>query len=169
MDVVPAWGFVAAVKLVCTALGSTVPLAVPHVTVSSLAGPDPLSFRANPGGLVSKAADAPEGEGDVYRAPRHAAVTMDDDSAARSQQLRKEQRQQRHALARAQNSEYLREVEAELTGAPSEVRETGAFADSISALKSKQRMEARARQEEDLMVRPLLFWGIFWCRGLHHS
>lgn len=112
---------------------------------------DPLAYKPNPDALVSKLDEAGASDG-VYRPPKLTPVAMDDPD--RDAVAARERRRQKAALRRAQNNTFMRELEAELADAPEEVRDTGGFAgDTFAALKEKQRMEARAREEEELMVR----------------
>jgi len=126
----------------------------PETSKGGAAAPsdDPLSFRPNPDALVSKLGDdAPGGGGTaLYRPPRLNPVSMDDPD--KESRLAKDRRRQKATLRKAQGNQFVRDLEAELTGAPDELRERGAGGDTLEGLRERQRQDARASAEEDLMV-----------------
>jgi hypothetical protein len=76
---------------------------------------------------------------------------------------RKDERKQRATLRQATNNQFIRDLEAEIVGAPEELRETGGGGvnDALAFLKERQKLEARAQIEEALMVRCLqVLYGI---------
>lgn len=79
----------------------------------------------------------------------------------RSRDERSAQRMQRAALQKAQHSQFVKDLQAEVTGAPQEDAAAGAAStrgtDSLALLKQQQRLEARAAIEEDMMVRCCVF------------
>lgn len=114
-------------------------------------------LRANPAALVSKLDEDMDG-GDVYRPPKMTAVTMDGEEGG-GREARQAERAERAELRRARQSAFVRDLEAEVTGAPEEEAAVGAVggardASNVELLKQQQRLEARAAAEEDLMVRP---------------
>ena len=64
---------------------------------------------------------------------------------------------QKAAMRRAQNSQFVKDLQAEIYDAPEEDAAVGAAAargtDTMALLKQQQRLEARAAIEEDMMVR----------------
>lgn len=68
---------------------------------------------------------------------------------------------QRAALQKAQHSQFVKDLQAEVLEAPQEDSAVGAAAsrgtDTLALLKQQQRLEARAAIEEDMMV---------WCCSL---
>jgi hypothetical protein len=74
----------------------------------------------------------------------------------RTREERAAQRLQRAALQKAQRSQFVKDLQAEVLDAPEEDAAVGSFAargaDTVSLLKQQQRLEARAAVEEDMMV-----------------
>lgn len=117
---------------------------------------DPMSFRANPGALVSKLDEDMEG-GEAYRPPKLTSVTMEEEELRGGRAARQAERSERAELRRARQSAFVRDLEAEVMGAPEEEAAVGAVggardASNLELLKQQQRLEARAAAEEDLMV-----------------
>ncbi|KAF8059680.1 hypothetical protein HT031_005088 [Scenedesmus sp. PABB004] len=115
---------------------------------------DALRHRPRPGRLIPKAplpgdAAAAEAGVGVYRPPRLNPTAMEEDRALSG----KEMRRLREAQRRAQRSSAMRELAAELAGAPDEVRDEQPGFDSAAAVAARQRLEARAAEEEELMLR----------------
>lgn len=77
----------------------------------------------------------------------------------RSREERSAQRMQRAALQKAQHSQFVKDLQAEVMDGPQEDAAVGAAAargtDTLALLKQQQRLEARAAIEEDMMVRML--------------
>jgi hypothetical protein len=135
-------------------------------------------YCPNPGALVPQVEDeAGPSRGDpaaaaggVYCPPKLTPMAMEE-PAPRGRALQEERR------ARAQrriavNNQFVRDLEAEIEGAPEELRQAGGGAaeDSLAFLKERQKLEARARVEEDLMARcPALLWILALCCGVRRS
>lgn len=116
-------------------------------------GPRPEALLLGDDAAEEGGAGAPE-DGGVYRPPRLNPVSMEleDDRAGRASA--KERRRQEAAARRASRSSLVKELAAELAGAPEE-RDTGVpiGMDTVAALRERQRMAARDAEEEDLMIR----------------
>ncbi|GBF94628.1 hypothetical protein Rsub_07364 [Raphidocelis subcapitata] len=124
-------------------------------------GDDALRYRPNPSALVTKAPLGGAGgggfelDGDgggapgVYRPPRLNPVAMEEDREA----SRQERRQQVEARRRAKRSSLVKELAQELAGAPEEVEALLPGLDSAAAQATLARLDARAAQEEELMMR----------------
>eukprot|EP00775_Hariotina_reticulata_P005267 gene5267-5502_t len=123
-------------------------------------GDDALRFRPNPAALIAKApligdeealgvAGAAGGAAGVYKPPKLNPVAMEEDRAISNKELRRI----REAQRKAQRSSVLREMAQELAGAPDEVTPDVPGMDSAAAVATRQRLEARAAAEEDLMLR----------------
>ncbi|CAA7400213.1 unnamed protein product [Spirodela intermedia] len=112
---------------------------------------DPLKYRPNPDMLVSKIdQDAQNGSG-VYRPPRFAPTSMDDDDKI-SRKEKQAMRKDRDVLMRAKQSTLAKELMDEIEGRPEELRET-IGAESRDVTRYKAMLEERARQEEELFIR----------------
>lgn len=117
-----------------------------------------VSYRANPDALVSKVDEDMDGSG-AYRPPKLTAVTMEEEGGVRGgREARQAERSERAELRRARQSSFVRDLEAEVMGAPEEETAVGAVGGArdtgnLELLKQQQRLEARAAAEEDLMVR----------------
>ncbi|KAL3860671.1 hypothetical protein ACJMK2_010765 [Sinanodonta woodiana] len=117
---------------------------------------DPLRFRANPGNLVSKldtemSEDEEEDEEvkgskpKLYIPPKLAAVHYDGDETV----AEREQRKLQHARQRALNSTMMREIRAEYTDAPEEIKEST----NIHRFKEDKRTKEKERYEEENFIR----------------
>ena len=116
------------------------------------AGDEEAVYRPNPDALVTEADDADAAPNGVYRPPKLTPMAMEEPKK-RGRALQDERRQ-RAAHRSAVNNQFVRDLEAEIGGAPEEVRQAGTgVGDSLAFLKEKQKLEARARVEEDLMAR----------------
>ncbi|DBA96237.1 TPA: hypothetical protein ACH3X3_002431 [Trebouxia sp. C0006] len=121
---------------------------------STAAVSDPLRFGPKPDQLIPKLAqDTQATEGGVYRPPKLNPVSMDNDPD--KDYGKKERRRQEHAARKAGRSDFVQALASELEGAPEELRASSAVAgnETLEALRHRQRLEARAAEEEDLMVR----------------
>lgn len=114
---------------------------------------DLLKYRPNPDLLVSKATMNAEDGDDVYRPPKFAPVSMEEDKISR--QERNALRKEKETLRQARQGAYVRELMDDLEGRPEEVREMVGI-DSREVTKYKAKMEERARREEDLFTRASL-------------
>ncbi|KAL3514279.1 hypothetical protein ACH5RR_026996 [Cinchona calisaya] len=101
-----------------------------------------LKYRPNPDMLVSKTDATPE-DG-VYRPPKLAP--------AMSREERNALRKEKETLRQARRSAYVRELINDLEGRPEEVRED-IGTESAEVMKYMEKMEERARHEEELFIR----------------
>ncbi|XP_057977528.1 uncharacterized protein LOC131164401 isoform X2 [Malania oleifera] len=111
---------------------------------------DLLKYRPNPDMLVSKSNMTSEDGSGVYRPPKFAPTTMEEDKM--SKQERNALRKEKHALRQAKQSAYVRELVDTIEGKPEEVREIVGH-ESREFTRFKEKMEERARQEEELFNR----------------
>ncbi|KAJ7534374.1 hypothetical protein O6H91_13G091500 [Diphasiastrum complanatum] len=109
-----------------------------------------LNYRPNPDMLVSKLGESAEESGGIYRPPMIAPTAMqgDENSKDRKSRARAEKEQQR----RASRSAFVKELANDLEGRPEEVGEFIGL-ESREMLKERAKLEARAKQEEDLFTR----------------
>lgn len=126
-----------------------------------------LALRPNPAAMLlasaSAARAAREGDSDsddprvgddgLYRAPRRVEMAMPEDMA-RGRRAR-EERAAADRRRQAQRSEWYKELESEVLGAPQEIAEGDRLAgsDSAFALRERQKLAAREKVEEELMNR----------------
>eukprot|EP00271_Cylindrocystis_brebissonii_P002772 TRINITY_DN13573_c0_g1_i1.p1 TRINITY_DN13573_c0_g1~~TRINITY_DN13573_c0_g1_i1.p1 ORF type:complete len:875 (-),score=338.73 TRINITY_DN13573_c0_g1_i1:369-2879(-) len=115
-----------------------------------------LAHRPHPDMLVSKLDEQPmeNGTAGVYRPPMMVPAAMEDESKSRDS--RSKQRAEREARKRAVRSSFVREMAAELEGRPEEVaaQETMRGAsESREMQRERERLQARARDEEELFAR----------------
>ncbi|XP_028070890.1 neuroguidin-like [Camellia sinensis] len=82
---------------------------------------DLLKYRPNPDMLVSKINTSHEDGGGVYRPPKFAPTSMEEDKV--SKQERNAMRKDKAVLREARQSAYVRELMDDLEGRPEEVRE----------------------------------------------
>ncbi|KAL0417635.1 UNVERIFIED_CONTAM: Neuroguidin [Sesamum radiatum] len=111
---------------------------------------DLLKYRPNPDLLVSKTNATAEDAVGVYRPPKFAPSSMEENKMSRQEKnvLRKEQ----EMLRQAKQSAYVRELMNDLEGRPEEVREY-VGSESREVMNYMEKMEERARQEEELFTR----------------
>ncbi|KAA8528374.1 hypothetical protein F0562_035729 [Nyssa sinensis] len=114
---------------------------------------DLLMYRPNPDMLVSKTNMTAEDGGGVYRPPKFAPTSMEEDKVSR--QERNVLRKEKETLRQARQSAYVRELMDDLEGRPEEVREV-VGTESRELVKYKARMEERSRREEELFTRASL-------------
>ncbi|KAH7278926.1 hypothetical protein KP509_38G064600 [Ceratopteris richardii] len=112
--------------------------------------PDDLLYKPNPDMLVTKIDESSMSKDDIYRPPMFAPVAMDEEKISKDK--RSEMRARKDALRKASRSSLVKELASELEGRPEEIRE---FVGHESKEMSRElaRLEARARQEEDLFAR----------------
>lgn len=111
---------------------------------------DPLKYRPNPDMLVSKSTQAAQDNGGVYRPPRFAPTSMDEDKTTK--QEKQALRREKEILRQAKQSSYVKELMDEFEDRPEEVKEIiGAESRELTRYKAKR--EERARQEEELFIR----------------
>ncbi|GFR45262.1 hypothetical protein Agub_g6368 [Astrephomene gubernaculifera] len=137
---------------------------------AAAAGPGPgseadaLQYGPRPDALVPKiksAAGVDGGAADeaagVYRPPKINPVSMELDerrAAGGEERLTTQDRRRLKELkAKAKRSDTLRALAAELAGAPEEERTAVAGLDSVAALRTRAKLEARAAVEEDMFIR----------------
>lgn len=111
---------------------------------------DPLKYRPNPDLLVSKTSQAQKDVGGVYRPPKFAPTSMDDDKM--SKQEKQALRRDKELLRRTNQSSYMKELMDDFEDKPEEVREIiGSESRELSRYIAKR--EEQARQEEELFTR----------------
>ncbi|KAL5777416.1 hypothetical protein ACOSP7_010342 [Xanthoceras sorbifolium] len=111
---------------------------------------DLLRYRPNPDMLVSKTDMSAEDGAGVYKPPKFAPTSMDEDKMSRKE--RNTLRKEKETLRQAKQSTYMRELMDNLQGRPEEVREI-VGTESRELNRYKEKMEERARQEEELFTR----------------
>lgn len=110
---------------------------------------DHLQYRPNPDMLIPKVAPA-AGKDDVYRPPRFAPTTMEDDKM--SKQEKQVLRREKELLRRSKQSSFVKEIMDDIEERPEELREfVGVENREVSNYIEKR--ERRDRQEEELFVR----------------
>ncbi|RZC51990.1 hypothetical protein C5167_020416 [Papaver somniferum] len=110
---------------------------------------DLLRYRPNPDMFKSK---LPNSEGDdvVYRPPKFVPTAMEEANISKSEKLA--QRRDRQILRQAKQSPYVREMLNAAEGKPEEIREV-VGAESREANQYREKMNKRARQEEEIFTR----------------
>ncbi|KAI3942454.1 hypothetical protein MKW98_013106 [Papaver atlanticum] len=110
---------------------------------------DLLRYRPNPDMFKSK---LPNSEGDdvVYRPPKFVPTAMEEENISKSENLA--QRRDRQILRQANQSPYVREMLNAAEGKPEEIREV-VGAESREAIQYREKMNKRARQEEEIFTR----------------
>lgn len=108
---------------------------------------DSLKLRPNPHMLINKVASE-DGDG-LYRAPKMAPASM----KISSKEERNISRKEKHGLREVQQSEFARDLINDLEGRPQEVREVVVASEDREVMKYKEKLEERARREEDLFTR----------------
>ncbi|KAG9440180.1 hypothetical protein H6P81_020345 [Aristolochia fimbriata] len=118
---------------------------------ASQEGEDLLNFRPNPELLVNKSVPDPKDGDGVYRPPKFAPTTMDEDKESKREKMTL--RKEKETLKRAKQSPFLREVIDDIEGRPEEVVENDGVAESRETQRYMAKMEKRFRQEEELFTR----------------
>ncbi|GFH17015.1 Sas10 domain-containing protein [Haematococcus lacustris] len=108
---------------------------------------DVMRYGPRPDTLVPK----DKGSG-LYRPPRLNPVSMEGEMGG-GRQSREDQRRMAEAKRRAARSDAVAELAAEVAGAPEELRTALPGFDSMAAIKTRQKLEARQQEEEDIMTR----------------
>ncbi|CAM6118645.1 unnamed protein product [Calypogeia fissa] len=111
---------------------------------------DALKYRPNPDLLVSKLDEDTEATGGVYRPPMIAPVAMEED--IRPKDKRNKERAEKESRRRASRSAYMKDIANELEGKPEEVQEI-IGTESKEMMREKARLDARAKEEEELFSR----------------
>ncbi|KAK2659949.1 hypothetical protein Ddye_006482 [Dipteronia dyeriana] len=111
---------------------------------------DLLRYRPNPDMLVSKTDMSAEDGAGVYKPPKFAPTSMDEDKISRKE--KNDLRKEKETLRQARQSTYIRELMDNVEGRPEEVREI-VGTESRELNRYREKMEQRARQEEDLFTR----------------
>ncbi|XP_068656461.1 uncharacterized protein [Aristolochia californica] len=114
-------------------------------------GEDLLNYRPNPDLLVGTSVPAAKDGDGVYRPPKFAPTTMDEDKMSKREKMA--MRKEKEALKRAKQSPFLREVIDDIEGRPEEVVENGGVSESRETQRYISKMEERFRQEEELFTR----------------
>ncbi|XP_010923896.1 uncharacterized protein [Elaeis guineensis] len=111
---------------------------------------DPLKYRPNPDMLVSKSTQAAQDNGGVYRPPRFAPTSMDEDKITK--QEKQALRREKELLRQTKQSSYVKELVDDFEDRPEEVKEIiGAESRELTRYIAKR--EEHARQEEELFTR----------------
>lgn len=111
---------------------------------------DPLMYRPNPDMLVSKTSQAEQNGGGVYRPPKFAPTSMDDDKMSKEE--KQAIRRDKELLRRTKQSSYMKELMDEFEDRPEEIREiVGSESKELSRYLEKR--EEQSRQEEELFTR----------------
>lgn len=111
---------------------------------------DRLKYRPNPDMLVSKSeVTAEDGDG-IYRPPKFAPTTMEEDKKSRKE--RNSSRKDIETLRRARQSDYMRELMDDMAGKPEEVQESVGL-ESREVARYVAKMDERDRREEELFTR----------------
>ncbi|KAK6145925.1 hypothetical protein DH2020_019794 [Rehmannia glutinosa] len=111
---------------------------------------DLLKYRPNPDLLVSKTNTTTEEDAGVYRPPKFAPSSMEEDKM--SKQERNALRRDKEIVRQARQSAYVRDLMNDLEGRPEEVREN-LGSESKEVMNYIAKMEDRARREEELFTR----------------
>ncbi|XP_002975382.2 neuroguidin [Selaginella moellendorffii] len=111
---------------------------------------DDLKYRPNPDLLVSKIEEDMEGNGGVYKPPKIAPTAMDEKESAKDKRTR--QRAEREEQRRASRSSYIKSMVDDLEGRPEEIQHS-LGAESKQFQREMARLDARAKQEEDMFTR----------------
>ncbi|KAG0501478.1 hypothetical protein HPP92_001550 [Vanilla planifolia] len=111
---------------------------------------DPLMFRPNPDMLVSKTSQIEQDGGGVYRPPKFAPTSLDEDKLSKPEKLAL--RREKELLRRTKQSSYIKELMDDFEDKPEEVREIiGSESRELSRYIAKR--EQQARQEEEQFAR----------------
>ncbi|XP_022133802.1 neuroguidin [Momordica charantia] len=111
---------------------------------------DRLKYRPNPDMLVGKSDGATEDGDGIYRPPKFAPTSMEEDKVSRKERnfLRKD----RETLLRARQSDYIRDMMDDMAGKPEEIKESVGMENQEVARYVAKRDE-RERREEELFTR----------------
>ncbi|XP_028547500.1 neuroguidin isoform X2 [Dendrobium catenatum] len=111
---------------------------------------DPLRYRPNPDMLASKTSQAQKDIGGVYRPPKFAPTSMDDDKMSKEE--KQALRRDKALLRQTKQSSYMKELMDEFEDKPEEVREiVGSESRELSRYIAKR--EEQAQREEELFTR----------------
>lgn len=112
---------------------------------------DPSEYRPNPDMLVPKTSEAHKDDG-VYRPPKFAPTSMDEDTDKMSKEERQARRRDKEIMRKSKQSSYLKEIIDDIQDRPEELQETvGAESRELSRYLAKR--DEQAIQEEDLFIR----------------
>ncbi|KAM1664883.1 hypothetical protein COP1_044252 [Malus domestica] len=111
---------------------------------------DLLRYRPNPDMLVSKTDVNSKAGKDVYRPPKFAPTSMDEDKLSKHE--KNALRRDKNTLRQAKQSAYVRELVDDLEGRPEEIVES-VGAESIELARYRAKRDERERQEEELFTR----------------
>ncbi|KAI3965697.1 hypothetical protein MKX01_010654 [Papaver californicum] len=109
---------------------------------------DILSYRPNPDMIKPKSIN-PKG-GDKYMAPKFVPTAMEEEKVSKSEKLT--ERRDEQTLRQANQSTFMRDLLNKMEGKPDEVREV-VRAESREAIQYREKMNERARQEEEILTR----------------
>ncbi|KAL2629616.1 hypothetical protein R1flu_014302 [Riccia fluitans] len=111
---------------------------------------DALKFKPNPDLLVSKLDEDMQDGGGVYKPPMIAPAAMEGEELSKDQKAKA--RAEKESRRKAKRSAFVKELADELDGKPEELRDVLGM-ESREMLREKERLEARAKEEEDLFAR----------------
>ncbi|KAI3988690.1 hypothetical protein MKX01_027054 [Papaver californicum] len=109
---------------------------------------DILSYRPNPD-LIKPKPINPQGD-DKYVPPKFVPTAMEEEKLSKSEKLA--QRRDKQILRQANQSTFMRDLLNNMEGKPEEVREV-VGAESREAIQYREKMNKRARQEEEIFTR----------------
>ncbi|RZC65422.1 hypothetical protein C5167_009106 [Papaver somniferum] len=109
---------------------------------------DLLRYRPHPD-MITPKSTYHEG-GDKYVLPKFAPTAMDEEKVSKSEKLA--QRRDKQILRQANQSTVMRDILNDMEGKPEEVREV-VGAESREAIQYREKMNKRARQEEEIFTR----------------
>uniref|UniRef100_A0A9I9CH44 Neuroguidin n=1 Tax=Cucumis melo TaxID=3656 RepID=A0A9I9CH44_CUCME len=111
---------------------------------------DRLKYRPNPDMLVSKTEGTAEDGDGIYRPPKFAPTSMEEDKKSRKE--RNSMRKDLQTLRQARQSDYMRELMDDMAGKPEEIKESAGL-ENREVARYVARMEERDRREEELFTR----------------
>ncbi|GAB2223362.1 hypothetical protein Droror1_Dr00017503 [Drosera rotundifolia] len=114
------------------------------------ASEDLLRYRPNPDMLVSKTDMANEEKTGVYRPPKFAPASMEDDRMTRHE--RNAKRKADAAVRLVKSNDFVKSLMDDLEGKPEEIRDSFG-AETKELTRYKQKLEERERREEELFTR----------------
>ncbi|KAF6160644.1 hypothetical protein GIB67_019584 [Kingdonia uniflora] len=111
---------------------------------------DLLRHRANPDQLVSKTTNGHQNDDGLFHPNKFAPQTIEENKMTKQDKLA--QRRQKEELRKAKQNPYVRELMDEIEEKPEEVKESRG-SESKEVFRFKEKMNKRARDEENLFTR----------------
>ncbi|BBN09238.1 U3 small nucleolar ribonucleoprotein protein LCP5 [Marchantia polymorpha subsp. ruderalis] len=111
---------------------------------------DALKFKPNPNLLVSKMDEDMQEGGGVYRPPMIAPAAMEGEEPSKDKKAKA--RADKESRRKASRSAFIKELADELDGKPEEMQDM-LGTESKEMMREKERLEARAKEEEELFAR----------------